>query len=85
MIAAPASLLLALCIQFALSLAQWGSRAMAYNDRRWWLLFAAALLISAVLNWISYAPHLLAWGWPLVPVAIAVIIGDALAEVLVVG
>jgi hypothetical protein len=84
MVAAPFWLVLAIATQLALSIAQWGSRAMARDDRRWWLLFAASLAVSSILNWIGYSPHLLAWGWPLVPVAIAVIIGDALAEILVV-
>lgn len=75
----------ALGVQAVLSLAQWGARHRAARDARWWGLFAAALLVSAGLNWVAFAPHLLAWGWPWVPVALAVIGGDALAEILVIS
>ena len=38
-------ILVALVIQTALSLTQWGARLLARHDRRWWFLYLAALLI----------------------------------------
>jgi len=85
MLARPWWLVAAFAAQAILSLAQWGARHRAARDARWWGLFAAALLISAGMNWVAFAPWLLAWGWPIIPVALAVIGGDALAEILVIS
>lgn len=75
----------ALVVQTVLSLAQWGSRNRAKSDNRWWSAFAVALLISAGLNWVAYGPYLIAWGWPVILAGIAVVAGDAIAELLLVA
>lgn len=81
----PWALVSALAVQAVLSLAQWGARHRAKSDTRWWGAFAVALLISAGLNWVAYGTLMLAWGWPVLLAGIAVIAGDAIAELLLVA
>ena len=52
--AVPGTLGLALAIQAALTLTQYGARAMARRDRRWWVLYLAALAISVYYNIQAY-------------------------------
>ena len=52
--AAGGTLGLALAVQAALTLTQYGARAMARRDRRWWLLYLAALAISVYYNIQAY-------------------------------
>ena len=59
-----------------------GQRARA--DRRFWLAYLVLLALSAGLNWLAYGPHLVAWGIPWLLAALAVIGGDALAELVIV-
>jgi hypothetical protein len=92
-------LLAALAAQAFLSVGQWGSRQRAQGqmetkdgkrrrvggDPRFWLVYLALLVFSAALNWIAYGPHLLEWGIHWALAALAVIIGDALAELVIVA
>ncbi len=76
-------ILFALVVQGVLTVAQWGSRQLARHDRRWWLLYLAALLISVYYNVQAYWIPLN----ELVPMYVAVILiiaGDALPEFLAV-
>ena len=77
-------LLAALGAQAVLSIGQWGSRARAKHDRRFWLVYLALLALSASLNWLAYGPHLVAWGIPWFLAAAAVVGGDAIAELVIV-
>ncbi len=52
--AAAGMLGLALAVQVALTLTQYGARAMARRDRRWWLLYLAALAVSVYYNMQAY-------------------------------
>lgn len=86
-------------IQALLSVGQWGSRKRAQGDlvtlqsghrKRqggipgFWLVYLALLAISAALNWVAYGDHLVTWGVPLLLAVLAVVAGDALAELVIV-
>lgn len=77
-------LLSALGAQAFLSIGQWGSRQRARIDRRFWLAYLVLLALSAGLNWLAYGPHLIDWGVPWLLAALAVVGGDALAELVIV-
>jgi hypothetical protein len=91
-------LLGAVAVQAFLSVGQWGSRQRAQGgvemtdgkrhrvggDPRFWIVYLALLSMSAALNWIAYGPHLLQWGIHWALAALAVIVGDALAELVIV-
>lgn len=91
-------LLGALAVQAFLSVGQWGSRQRAQGtletkdgqrhrvggDPRFWIVYLALLIMSAALNWIAYGPHLLQWGIHWALAALAVIVGDAMAELVIV-
>lgn len=76
-------ILAALIIQLVLTVIQWGARQMARNDRRWWMLYLAALTISVYYNVQAYwAPlnELTAW----YTAGVLIIAGDVLPEFLAV-
>lgn len=56
--------LLAVGIQIALSLTQYGARQMGKYDARWWLLYLAALGISLYFNYQAYYAPLLIYMLP---------------------
>lgn len=56
--------LIAVGMQLALSLTQYGARQMSRHDWRWWLLYLAALGISVYFNWQAYYTPLLAYMLP---------------------
>lgn len=85
MLAAWPALVGALAAQGFLSIGQWGSRQRARHDRRFWFLYLGLLALSAALNWVAYGPHLVALGVPLLIAGVAVIAGDALAELVIVA
>ena len=76
-------LIAALVMQAVLSITQYGARAMARHDRRWWLLYLAVLAISVYYNWQAYwtpLNELTAWY-----IALALIVfGDVLPEMFAV-
>ena len=77
-------LLGALAAQLFLSVGQWGARQRARRDRRFWFVYLGLLAVSAGLNWIAFGPHLVDWGVPWLMAALAVIGGDAAAELVIV-
>lgn len=72
---------IAVAIQGALSLAQYGARAMARHDRRWWMLYLASLAISAYYNVQAYWSPLIALGLSWWLVAAIILAGDVAPEV----
>lgn len=73
----------ALFIQAALSLAQYGARQFAGDDRRWWFLYLAALALSVYYNVQAYwvpLNELVAWYLA----AFLIVAGDVLPEFLAV-
>jgi|GEM_PF-2981082 len=93
-------LLAALAAQAVLSVGQWGSRHRAQGERyttdtgkrkrrggdpRFWLVYLLLLAGSAALNWIAYGGHLVTWGVPWALAVLAVVGGDALAELVIVA
>lgn len=50
----PLAFVVAFGTQAALSLTQYGARQLARHDRRWWLLYLAALAISVYYNVVAY-------------------------------
>lgn len=69
----------AVVLQLVLMLAQYGTRQMARHDRRWWLLYLAALGISMYYNFQAYWTPLTA----MLGMAIAgiiIVVGDILPE-----
>lgn len=74
---------LALLLQLCLTLAQYGARQFARHDRRWWLLYLAALSISVYYNAVAYwtpLNELTAW----YVAAVLIVAGDVLPELLAV-
>lgn len=70
-------------IQVALTLAQYGARQFARADRRWWILYLAALSISVYYNVQAYwtpLNELVAW----YTAAVLIVAGDVLPEFLAV-
>jgi hypothetical protein len=70
-------------IQVALTLAQYGARQFARNDRRWWILYLATLSISVYYNFQAYwipLNELMAW----YAASVLIIAGDVLPEFLAV-
>jgi len=73
----------AVAIQVALTLAQYGARQFARADRRWWILYLAALSLSVYYNVQAYwtpLNELVAW----YTAAVLIIAGDVLPEFLAV-
>jgi len=74
---------IAIGVQLVLSLTQYGARQLSRHDRRWWLLYLAALAISVYYNFQAYwtpLNALVAWY-----VAVVLIVaGDVLPEFLAV-
>lgn len=69
----------AIALQLVLMLVQYGTRQMAPHDRRWWLLYLAALGISMYYNFQAYWTPLSA----LLGMAVAgiiIVVGDILPE-----
>lgn len=77
---APLIAVLAVGIQGLLSVIQWGSRAAADDDVRWWALYGGALALSAWWNWTAYGDPLIAVGVPWLLAAGIVIAGDIYPE-----
>ena len=76
-------LLVACVLQLVLTLAQYGARQMARADRRWWLLYAAALIVSIYYNYVAFWTPITAL--VSVPVAaLILIIGDIVPEMVAV-
>lgn len=74
---------LAVAIQVALTLTQYGARAMARRDRRWWFLYLAALAISVYYNFQAYYVPITAMANA--PIAwLLIIAGDVLPEFIAV-
>lgn len=82
--AQPLMLGLAVVVQFALSLAQYGARQMAHHDRRWWLLYLAALALSVWYNLIAYHGLAVAAGVPWLLAGILIIAADVFPELVMV-
>lgn len=77
--AAPQALAVAFGIQVVLTLLQYGARQFARRDRKWWLLYLAALGISVYYNWQAYWIPLTA----MIPAYVAgalIVAGDILPE-----
>lgn len=72
-------LLVAIAIQVFLSLGQYGARQLARNDRRWWVLYLAALTVSVYYNFQAYWTPItgIMVSWIAAPLIIA---GDVLPE-----
>lgn len=73
----------ALIIQIVLTVLQWGARQLARHDRRWWMLYLAALIISVYYNVQAYwtpLNELTTW----YTAALLIIAGDVLPEFLAV-
>jgi hypothetical protein len=98
MVKAWPALIGALAAQGFLSVGQWGARQRAQGsivvtergrrrqggDWRFWIVYLALLALSAALNWIAYGGNLVTWGILLVLAVLAVVGGDALAELVIV-
>lgn len=79
----PSRIGIAVAIQGVLTLAQYGARQLARHDRRWWILYLAALAISVYYNVQAYWTPLTA----LIPwyvAAVLILAGDVLPEFLAV-
>lgn len=70
-------------IQVALTLAQYGARQFARNDRRWWILYLATLSISVYYNFQAYWIPLIEIT-PMYVAASLIVAGDVLPEFLAV-
>ena len=76
-------LLVAVVLQLALTLAQYGARQMASADRRWWLLYLAALAVSIYYNYMAFwTPMTALAAWPVA--ALILIVGDIVPELVAV-
>lgn len=81
--AVPTTLLMALLIQAVLTILQYGARQKARRDRRWWILYLAALSVSVYYNFQAYwAP--LSTMFPAYVAALLILAGDVLPEYLAV-
>jgi hypothetical protein len=80
-LAAPRVFGIACAIQFALMLAQWGARQFARRDRRWWLIYLAALGFSVYYNIQAYYAPLVALGVAGWVSAAIIVAGDIVPEV----
>lgn len=81
--ASPIAFGIALGIQGVLTLIQYGSRQKAKGDRRWWILYLAALGWSVYYNVLGYWTPLTAiTPWYLA--ALLIVAGDVLPEFLAV-
>jgi hypothetical protein len=76
---APLTLAWAIVGQVALTLAQYGARQFAQKDRRFWLLYVAALSVSLYFNFQAYWEPLTALFAPFVA-AFLLLIGDIVPE-----
>ena len=85
LVAAPALAGVALAWQSVLTIVQWGAHQMAVTrDRRWWLLWLAALGLSAAYNLTAFYVPGVALGIPPVLLVILIIGGDAVPELVAV-
>src|SRR6266540_786808 len=82
-IASTAILWVAIGVQAALTLAQYGARQMARHDPRWWFLYLAALGISVYYNVQAYWMPLTEM-IPFYVAALLILAGDILPEFLAV-
>ena len=76
-------ILAALLIQLVLTVIQWGARQLARHDRRWWILYLAALAVSVYYNVQAYwipLNELTAW----YTAAVLIVAGDVLPEFMAV-
>lgn len=80
---APVLLGIALAIQLMLTVIQYGARQKARDDRRWWILYLAALGVSVYYNWQAYWTPLTAFV-PAYLAGLLIIAGDVLPEFLAV-
>lgn len=71
-------------LQVLLSVVQWGARQMAKRVLLWWLLYFAALALSAWWNWQAYGAALLQFGTPWLLAIGVIIIGDMMPELALV-
>ena len=77
----PGGAAVGLALQLGLTLGQWGGIELAREDRRWWLVYAAALGASVVLNLLGYwEPLVVTAGLPWLLAVAAVVAGDVLPE-----
>ena len=67
-------------LQLLLSVVQWGARQMARRVLLWWLLYFAALALSAWWNWQAYGVTLLALKAPWLLAVGVIIVGDMYPE-----
>lgn len=81
--ASPGTLVLAIGVQVVLTLTQYGARQMARHDRRWWLLYLAALGVSVYYNYQAYWTPL-GTVFPVYVAGVLIIAGDVLPEFLAV-
>lgn len=69
----------ALILQAVLSITQWGARQLSRHDRRWWMLYLAALVFSVYYNvqayWIPLGELM-----PAYLAAVLIVAGDVLPE-----
>jgi len=82
--AAPNLAAMALLAQAVLGIVQWGARQMADHDARWWLLYIAALALSAWWNWSAYGDPLIAIGVPWLIAGGMILLGDIFPELILV-
>lgn len=79
--AAPRSFVLGFVIQLVLMLTQYGARQFARRDRRWWLLYLAALGISVYYNVEAYWSPLAALGLAWYVSGAIILAGDIVPEI----
>lgn len=81
LIANPGGAAVGVALQLGLTLGQWGGIELAREDRRWWLVYAAALGASITLNLLGYwEPLVETAGLPWLIAALAIVAGDVLPE-----
>lgn len=79
----PSAFGLALGVQLVLTVAQYGARQFAHHDRRWWILYLAALGISVYYNIQAYYTPVTAL-MPWYAAVLLIVAGDVLPEFLAV-
>jgi len=81
LVANPGGAAVGVALQLGLTLGQWGGIELAREDRRWWLVYAAALGASITLNLLGYwEPLVEVAGLPWLIAALAIVAGDVLPE-----
>lgn len=76
----PMMFLFTLALQAILSVVQWGARQMARHHLAWWLLYFAALALSAWWNWQAYGDSMIAAQMPWLLAIGVIIVGDMVPE-----